>query len=246
MNAAGLNLNRNWTVESGTSGSRVQTQKVIFAGESTKGAESQASGETFSFSTPQAEVAYAPQGGQVNAGEFRGLDADDKGEARRIMKDLNKKARLFARNDENQLVRIAPGTAKELLDGGKPIEVVTRVGSQVSSESRDSRSTVVDAHFWIADDVFRANSSSSSRTEKVDYTSSPISEWDSLLWMDDEDAKGVPGTPVLPGSGQSVVVSNEWESKWAKSSEEYSGFFRVDSDVRNSSGYNRVSSKAEG
>ncbi|MCA9781109.1 MAG: hypothetical protein KC800_30525, partial [Candidatus Eremiobacteraeota bacterium] len=98
MNAAGLNLNRNWTVESGTSGSRVQTQKVIFADESTKGAESQATGETFSFSTPQAEVAYAPQGGQVNAGGFRGLDADDKGEARRIMKDLNKKARLFARN----------------------------------------------------------------------------------------------------------------------------------------------------
>jgi hypothetical protein len=245
---AGLNLSRNWTVESGTSGSRVQAEKVVFSKESTKQAETQGTGETFQFSTPQAEVSYSSQGlanGSAPSG-LQALDSTDRGEARRIIKDLNKKARLFARNEDRELVRIAPGTAKELLDSGKPIEVVTRVGNEVQTESRSSRGRSVDAHFFIADDVFRSESSSSSRSEKVEYTSSPISEWDSLLWMDDDDARGVPGTPVLPGSGQSVEISHDWEKSWSKSSEVYNGFFRVDSDVTSSSGFNRISNRAEG
>lgn len=247
---AGLKLNRNWTVETGTTGSRVQAEKIVFSPESTTGAQARVAGETFQFSSPQQEVTYDLQGvGRDNGRATTGLaslSSEDRKEVRDIMKDLNKKARLFARNDKQELVRIAPGTAKELLDHGKPIEVVTRVGNEVKTESRSSRSRQVDAHFFIRDDVYRSQSSSSSRTEKVDYTSSPISEWDSLLWMDDEDARGVPGTPVLPGSGQSVVISNEWENRWSKSSEEYNGFFRVDSDVRDSSGYNKVSNRAEG
>jgi hypothetical protein len=245
---AGLNLNKNWTVETGRTGTRVQSEKVVFAKETTKQADTQATGESFNFSTSQQEVGYAPQEFAPSSGPsgLRGMSSDDRQEVRRIMKDLNKKARLFARNDKNQLARIAPGTAKELLDNGKPIEVVTRVGGQVSSEGRSSSSRHVNAHFFIADDVHRSSSSSSSKTESVEYTSSPINEWDSLLWMDDEDAKGVPGTPVLPGSGGSVVVSNEWEHNWSKSSEEYSGFFRVDTDAQSSSGFERVSNRAEG
>ena len=144
MNAAGLNLNRHYTLESGSSASRTQTEKVIFAKEGeTKTAESQATGETFSYSAPQQEVSYTPQtfAAPANAAPsgLSALDAEDRKEVRRIMKDLNKKARLFARDDKKQLVRIAPGTAKELLDKGQPIEVVTRVGNTVS-QSSSSRS----------------------------------------------------------------------------------------------------------
>lgn len=243
----GLNLQNNWTIQSGTSASRTQTEKVVFAKESTKEAEAQSTGETFSFSAPQQEVAYTPgpAAGAPKSG-LASLGAEDRTEVRRIMKDLNKKARLFARNDKQQLVRIAPGTAKELLDNGKPIEVVTRVGNEVRQSGNSYASHATDAHFFIADNHYRSNSSSSSRTETVQYTSSPISDWDSVLWMDDADAKGVPGTPTLPASGGSVVVSSDFESRWAKSSEEYSGFFRVDTDQRNNSGYTKVSGHAEG
>lgn len=244
---AGLNLQRNWTVESGSHASRTQTEKVVFTKEATKEAQTESAGETFRFSTPQEEVAYKPQvaPGASKSG-LAALDAEDRSEVRRIMKDLNKKARLFARDEKKQLVRIAPGTAKELLDNGQPIEIVTRLGGEVRQDGSSRDSLYINDHFFISDDVYRSSSSSSSREERVKYTSSPISDWDSVLWMDDDDAMGVPGTPFLPASGGSVLVSNEFESRWSKSSEEYGGFFRVDTDKRSSSGYNRASSRAEG
>ena len=124
--------------------------------------------------------------------------------------------------------------------------MVTRVGSESESKGSSFSATARNENFWISDDVYRSNSSTRSSTQRVSYTSSPLTAWDSVLWMDDEDARGVPGTPKLPASGRPVTVSSEWESSWAKSSAEHHGFLLEKSDHRADSGYQRVSQRSDG
>ena len=45
---------------------------------------------------------------------------------------------------------------------------------------------------------------------------------------------------MLPASGQPVVVSREWESKWSRYSETNIGLFTVDSYVDKASGHSNI------
>ena len=197
--------------------------------------------QDFSAEQSLAKLARATATPQSQAGGFASLDADDKKEVRRIMKDLNKQARLFARDEEGQLVRIGPGTGKELLDANKPIEIVSRLGT-ISTDKGKSESRNVREDDWFSrdDNISNSSGSHSEKLEKLEYSAWPITQWDSLLWHDDDDMQGIPGTPVFPASGQPVVVSREWESKWSRYSETNIGLFTVDSYVDKASGHSNI------
>ena len=247
------NASKKVVVTSGAQRSQVSTESQMFSKDApvVTGEQGMSTQETFEMAAPGqqdftaeqslAKLARATASAHNQAGGFASLDADDKKEVRRIMKELNKQARLFARNEEGQLVRIGPGTGKELLDANKPIEIVSRLAT-VSTDKGQSEKRNVREDDWFSrdDNISRSSGSTSEKIEKLEYSAWPIAKWDSLLWHDDDDMQGVPGTPVLPASGEPVVVSREWESKWSRYSEKNIGLFTVDSYVDQASGHNSV------
>lgn len=239
-------------VESGSAQAQVSAEKALLSKKPAEVTDGQLFQESVVFSDGESQKplqTFTPAAsGSANAGHltFRDLDPTERQDAKRIMKDLDKKARLFARDDKEQLVRISPATAKQLLDKGQEIEVVSRLGSQTDSSGRSSSADFHRQHAFIPDDHYHSSSSTSERTVKVEYSASPINDWDSVLWHDDEDAQGVPGTPKLPSSGKPVVVSHEWENRWKNSSAEHTGFFRVKSDIEASNGYQTIREVSEG
>jgi hypothetical protein len=233
--------NKRIVFTSGTSSTYVTTEAGRFSkkpAEVTE-ADGQAVQETVTFSGDQSNHSVVSLNGNAPSGQitYSSLSSEDKADARRIMKDLNQKARLFARNDDGELVRVSPAGAKELLDGGREIEVVTRLASQSESKSSSSSTNAFQDHFFSPADRQHASRSSNRSSVKVEYTSSPIGEWDSVLWHDDEDFKGVEGTPKLPAPGEPVTISEQWESRWKTSSEENSGIFRLKNKSSADSGF---------
>ncbi len=246
------NASKKVVVTSGTQRSQVSTESQMFSKDApvVTGEQGMSTQETFEMAAPGqqdfsaeqslAKLARASASPKTHGSSFSSLDADDKKEVRRIMKDLNKQARLFARNEEGQLVRIGPGTGKELLDANKPIEIVSRLGS-IRTETGESKRHSVHKEDWFSvDDKYSSSSSSSEKIDKLEYSAWPITQWDSLLWHDEDDMQGVPGTPILPANGQPVVVSREWESKWSRYSEENVGFFTVDTTIDRASGHSNI------
>lgn len=208
--------------------------------------------ETFTFSEP----APVDPGAELRAASllrnaapapsgFSALSGEDKSLARKVMKELNSNARLFARDDHGQLVRITPAYGKERLDGGEAIEVVTQLGTETSKSSRSSSARYSKAHFFAPNDRSHSDSSSSSKTVKAQYTSSPLTDWDSLLWHDDEsDLEGIPGTATLPANGSAVTISSDWEKEWSNSMVDYSGFMGRYRNSNANSGFKSVSTSA--
>lgn len=244
--------NRRVTLEGGSTSAQITTEKTRFSKQAAEVTDGHIVQESVTLASPSSEVEiYSPQNfqnGNTSTGRvrFSNLSSQDRSDARRILKDLDKKARLFARDENDQLVRISPGTGKELLDKGQAVEIVRRLGRETSNKSSSSSTHNYQQHILVPDDHYRSSNSQSSGSVKVEYSSSPITDWESVLWHDDEDFKGVPGTPKLPSSGEPVTISTEWESKWAKSSAEHDGIFRVRSKHNSSSGYQRGSEVAEG
>lgn len=252
VNTQHRKLGKRVTVESGSTQTQVSAQRGLLSKKPAEITDGQMVQESVVLSNggPQGEFApYSPtQFAQGNSGQvtFRDLDPTERQDAKRIMKDLDQRARLFARDDQEQLVRVSAATAKQLLDQGQEVEVVTRLGSESRSSGSSRRSDWHQEHIFIPSDHAHSSSSTSSKTVKVEYSSSPINDWDSVLWHGDEDVQGVPGTPQLPASGSPVTISHEWENKWKTNSADHSGFFRVRSKVRSDSGYQTVREVAEG
>ena len=239
-------------VTAGSTRSQASQEKPLFSKQppAVTGASSQENYETFTLSQPptqdlSAELRAASfQKSAPAATGFNALSAEDKSEARKIMKDLSKKARLFARNDEGSLVRISPGFAKERLDQGQPVEVVTQLGQERTDTSSSFRSNSTDMHF-LSTDRWGESSRSQGVEVKANYSSSPLTSWSGLLWEDDADAKGIPGTDKLPASGSKVTVSKSWEKSWDSYSEMHSGFFGNDVDINESSNFKKVVQTAQ-
>jgi hypothetical protein len=236
-------------VTSGAAQSQTTKEKNLLSSEPARvtGASGQAVVDSFTLAEPapqdpgaQLRAASLQNGSSVATG-FNALTADEKSEVKRIMKDLNSKARLFARNEEGELVRISPAHGKERLDRGEAVEVVTRLGQQTSQSASSLSSNRVEHHVFSPNDRFTRNESISKSEVKANYTSSPLADWDSVLWHDgEENLQGIPGTPKLPVSGEPVTLSQTWESKWDSYSEVHSGFFGRHSDINESSNFDRV------
>lgn len=171
-------------------------------------------------STPAVKLNDVKNGKQT----FVSLNETQQSEAKAIMRDLDAKARLFARDPEGVLHRISPSFGKELLDSGEAIEVVRELARETNLESTQSKSDESASVWFIGKYEENKSSSSSSKVVKASYSSSPVSSWDSLLWHEGESFQGIPGSPTLPASGEPVTVSRDWESHWKKSSEASRGF----------------------
>ena len=235
------------TLESGSSHSNTISQKALIGNDAPQVLERQEVNDTVVLSGQQDSFqTYHPGMLQPSKSGFSALSSDDKKLARKVMKDLDKKARLFARDENEQLVRISPATGKQMLDAGQPVEVV-RVLGQTNKSSGSTRSgSYQNGGIFLRETSARSSSSESSKTVAVNYANSPVSDWDSLLWHEDEDYAGVPGTASLPKSGNTVTISQEFENRWQKSSSEEWGWFGQYHDNSQSSGYNRSKVVAEG
>lgn len=235
-------------VTSGSTIKQTTLEKTPFSKEpaNVTSASSQENYETFTASqAPAEDVSARLRAASVAvsapaASGFSALSTRDQTDAKKIVKDLSQKARLFARDEEGALVRISPGYAKERLDRGEPVEVVTQIGQETSHSSSSYRSDSLDVGFF-SNDSWGRNSSSESSEVKATYTSSPLSSWEGLLWHDDEaDVKGIPGVAKLPPSGSTVTTSKSWEKSWGSYSEMHSGFFGKDVDIRESSRFEKA------
>ncbi len=155
-----------------------------------------------------------------------------------ITKKLASSGRLYVR-DEMGLRRADPMEIKERLDRGLPIEVVTRTGGSASSSG--AHQSYVHSKDRIAYSGYHFSNSESAHQnhQRVSYTSSPITRWDSLDWAD-EEAAGVTGVNRLPASGGEVVVSESYESQWSRRASEQWGFFNVKHQDSSSGGYVRT------
>jgi hypothetical protein len=167
---------------------------------------------------------------------FRDLDGATRADYKEAVKSLASDGRLYVREDNGSLRRADPMEVKERLDGGEPVEVVSRVASE-NQQSGHSRSYEADkqrglfSSGWNIADSSRTSSSS----ERVYYTSSPVTEWDSLEFV--SQGAGVKGVAVLPASGNSVQVSSSYESEWNRRASEQWGFFTEKSTASSAGGY---------
>lgn len=194
--------------------------------------------------SPPAPLEEAPPPAAAGSVKFADLSGAERSEYKQTLKDLSRQARLWARDEAGNLQRINPANAKERLDAGQAVELVTRLGSESTrSGSRDSYEFSFE-HLLVPDDFTRRSSSADSARVQVFYTSSPISSWDSLDWVD-EDARGVPGTPSLPPSGGTATISSSFESSWRKFDQENWGIFRVRTRTEASSGYKTIRQVAD-
>jgi hypothetical protein len=154
-----------------------------------------------------------------------------------VTKRLARSGRLYVR-DEGVLRRADPMEIKERLDQGLAVEVVTRHG-QTSSASGYYQSNVSSKErVFYSGYHFADSSSSNSRSEVVNYSSSPITKWESLDWAD-EEARGVTGVSQLPASGGRVVVCESFESEWNRRTHEQWGVFSIKERNGSSGGYIR-------
>jgi hypothetical protein len=167
---------------------------------------------------------------------FSSLSAEDKKRYKDTLMELNKDARLFVMDEKTgQLRRCAAPEVKQAFDNGGDVFLVTRMGKETSSSSGYSNSSD-ESHggFFVHKDISHSSgSSSSSKSEYVNYSASKLSSWDDLDFVD-TDGKGVPGTPYLPASGSPVQISESWESSWAVSSS-YSKFGLIRDEFSDSS-----------
>lgn len=186
------------------------------------------------------EYAPAPAPAPSNAPlRFSQLSAEARQVAKDTLKQLSRDARVWVR-DNNALRRADPAEVKQRLDRGQPIEIVSRMGREVSeSSSRSSESDWKERGLFSHGHLYESSSSSASRRESVTYSTSPIDAWDALEFVDSE-GKGVPGTPFLPASGGSVTISNSYEKQWSSHAEKQWGVFNHKEERSDNSGHTRI------
>lgn len=175
--------------------------------------------------------------GQVDSSDaparFRDFDAGTRAEYKDTVKTLASQGRLFVR-EEQGLRRADPMEIKERLDQGQGLELVTRLASESRSSATSSSSSASKERGLFTGGWNVAESSSrSSSSQRVIYTTSPISEWESLEFA--SSGAGVQGVPLLPPSGNSVEVSSSFESQWSQRASEQWGFF-TDKERQSSAG----------
>ena len=211
------------TIDFGTNYSTVTTSKMRFTkgpGEVTEGAGVQVTDNvTFSGAT-SAPTAQAPAS---QTQRFSDLDPATRSSYKDTVKSLATGGRLYVRDDSG-LRRADPMEIKERLDQGLPVEVVSRVASESEAHSSSSGSSNYKERGIFSEGWNIASSNSEgSRSERVFYASSPITEWDSLEFA--SAGQGVNGVAKLPASGGSVLVSSSYESDWSRRANEQWGFF---------------------
>ncbi|MGE0490690.1 MAG: hypothetical protein AB7S38_15905 [Vulcanimicrobiota bacterium] len=238
-------------VETGASSASSTSEKVRFAkGDATVTEESLAQQhESVTLSVPQnapTTAAPTPNPAPASTGStYASLDPAQRATFRSALQELDKSARLWARNEHGQLERIHAATAKERLDGGQPVEVVTRIGHQSSNSSASAYFQHYDGHLINPADISRNSSSHSEGTVRAEYTASPLHDWESLEFFQGDNRAGVPGTPTLPASGQPVTISREFESRWDRLRTENWGIFTTNNITSSDGGYTRLREVAE-
>lgn len=124
--------------------------------------------------------------------------------------NLSVQGRLWTARPNGNLIRLNGGTAKELLDRGQPVLILTRLGGSYENSYSWNQE-----HFGSPCRSSSAAQSDSSEQTCVTYTASPISGWDSLSCV--EPGGGIPGATELPPSGGWVIttsrVAREWSSR---------------------------------
>jgi hypothetical protein len=195
------------------------------------------------LSTPTAEAdqpTFAPAAPAGHAPlRFSQLGSEERQVAKDTLKQLSRDARVWVR-DNKTLRRADPAEIKERLDRGQPVEIVSRMGSEVNeSSSRSYESDWKQRGVFSHGHLYESASSSASRRENVTYTTSPITSWDSLDFVD-TDGQGVQGTPFLPASGGSVTISNSYEKEWRNKAEKQWGVFNHKEQTSSNSGHTRI------
>lgn len=223
------------TIETGSNSSSITTSKLRF----TKGP-----GEVTEVLGSTDRVTL----GEVDHGDrplrFRDLDRATRSEYKETVKELAEDGRLFVREDSGSLRRADPMEIKERLDHGEPVEVVSQVASE-SRSSGDSASRLAYKERGIFTGGYENSSSSShaSSSQRVFYTTSPITEWDSLEFA--SEGRGVLGVSHLPPSGNSVEISSSYEAQWQARANEQWGIFTDKERDSQSSGFVRRHTTAD-
>lgn len=196
-----------------------------------------------------AQDGFTFSGGPAAAGapehtRFKDLDPGDRRAYLQTVKSLASDGRLFVKEDSGSLRRADPMEIKERLDQGKPVQVVSRVASESSSSgSYASGSSYKERGLFTEGWNVASSSSQRSSSERVHYSTSAVTEWDSLEFAD--EAPGIKGVAKLPASGGSVVVSSSFESEWSSRASRQWGVFTEKSTSESSGGFARGSYTAE-
>ena len=222
------------TVEVGRTYSNTTTEKPRFTKEMPRLTEAVEIEDSLTLQSPDPE--FQPS-------RYSQFDAGTRAIYRDTVKELATAGRLYVK-EPNGLRRADPMEIKERFDHSKPIEVVSRVASQVDS-SGSHQSSASSKQRGIFTEGYNLSSSSDnrSRTERVFYGSSTISEWDSLEFA--SSGQGVQGVALLPASGGSVVVNDSYESNWASNASRQWGVFTEKNTSENNGGYTRVNRTAD-
>lgn len=227
------------TIQAGSNFSSVTSSKIRF----TKGPGQVT--EEMKVATDLVSLGQAQAQPEVNQPvRFRDLDAATRSDYKETVKSLAGDGRLYVREDNGTLRRADPMEIKERLDGGQPVELVSRVASQSdhsgSSYSHDaSKQRGIFTSGWNIAESGRSSTSS----ERVFYTSSPVTEWESLEFA--SEGAGVKGVSVLPASGNSVQISSSYEHEWSRRANEQWGFFTEKNTSTSSDGYSSTRHTAD-
>lgn len=207
---------------------------------SSKSKFSSSPAQTASVGTSSVQETFVPssQGPEV-AQTYQQFDRQTQQSLRSTVKELAEEGRLFVR-EQDGLRRANPMEIKERLDHHQPVEVVDAIGSSSeSSGSINSSSSFNERGVFGGTGTSKSSyASQSSHSEKITYTTSPISDWGSLEFAD-LDAKGVQGVAKLPASGSSVLVSSQFESNWQTKAHAEWGFWRNHEVDAQSSGFEK-------
>ena len=178
---------------------------------------------------------------------FLSLSAEDKKRYKDTLLQLNKDARLFIMDEKKGTFRrCAAPEVKHAFDNGGEVFLVTKVGKEVSSNYKDSNVSSGPNGDFIIGKSYSAGSKESSKSEYVNYSTSKMSSWNDLDFVD-TDGRGVPGTPFLPASGSRVIISEKWEKDWFESrSQTISDAVSSEFYSSSSGGYSSYEKKAEG
>lgn len=221
------------TIESGVQFSSVTT---------TKGRFSKGPGEVTEVQGMQDSITLGQPSDQPV--RFRDLDRATRSEYKEALQGLAGAGRIYVRGEQGELRRADPMEIKERLDAGQPVELVTRLGSESESSGRSSSYGFSQERGFFSHGLHEtASSSSASSSQKVVYTTSPFSQWDSLEFVC--PGQGVQGVAVLPASGNQVLVSSRFESEWNRRSIEQWGVFNTKEELSTASGYTRQNYQAD-
>ncbi|MBT9584444.1 hypothetical protein IV102_13965 [bacterium] len=226
------------TIQAGNNYTSVTTSKTRFTKGPGEVTEAQGSMDSVSLGGAGAP----PEGSQPV--RFRDLDAATRSDYKETVQSLAGDGRLYVREDNGSLRRADPMEIKERLDHGQPVELVSRVASEreASGSSYSDGASKDRGVFSGGWNISQTNRSSSS-SERVYYTSSPVNEWDSLEFA--SQGAGVKGVALLPASGNSVVISSTYEHEWNRRAHEQWGFFTEKTTVTNAGGFVRTHHTAD-